>query len=82
MYHILRKGIFSETVFRDFDDMNWKRHGYVALVCFLLLVFPIKQMFGCNPPDSDFNVDNTTPCVGQNITFTDRSDPNDAPITS
>ncbi len=81
MYYILRKIKFSGTDFRDFYFINWKKPGCIILVCFLLFIFPMKHVFGCSPPTANFSVDNTAPCVGQTITFTDTSDPGDAPIT-
>ena len=46
----------------------------IGLITILLLSFRITDLYGCGgAPTSDFNVDNTTPVLGQTVTFTDAS---------
>ena len=47
---------------------------YYMVLCFLLLQMLVaKESFGGTAPNVDFNVDNTTPVIGETINFTDQS---------
>ena len=50
--------------------MNWKKSGHIILMFFFLLLPTVKHLYGCT---AAFDVDNTTPVVGEPITFINQS---------
>jgi PKD repeat protein len=72
MFLNLRKNKCLEVAVRDSDYVNWKKTGHTMLIFFLLFIFTVTHLFA-TAPNADFNVDNTTPVIGQTVTFTDAS---------
>jgi len=73
MIYKLNKKLFHGNNELDTGLKNLKKAGFIVITALLLLIVTKQHVYGC-APNSNFNVDNATPVVGQTITFTDQSD--------